>query len=109
MENVTEIIKDLLWSVQTLQKLIPDSKEWDNKAQAISDKVIAAKEFIKGADVTKFPFVAKIYSNDLEFIPTMIDYDNRQVWHQRSQVASDGEWIDFDDVLLTPNKFFNIV
>lgn len=53
-----------------------------------------------------FPYKCKEISEEYWFTPTMIDYMNQQVWHQRSQVSEDGEWIDFDDVEFIKNPEF---
>lgn len=54
---------------------------------------------------TKFPYEC-ITSSGTSFVPTIIDYDNSMVWHQKSQASGDGEWIDFDDVIFVKNERF---
>ncbi len=37
--------------------------------------------------------------------PTIVDFENRQAWHQRGQASDNGEWIAFDDIeFLTPKE-----
>ena len=39
----------------------------------------------------------------MTFTPTLIDYENEQVWRQIGQASGNGEWFGFDDV-----NFMNI-
>ena len=48
---------------------------------------------------TKYPYECTIKETGETFVPIQIDYDNRNVWHQRSQVSCDGEWYSFDEVI----------
>lgn len=105
-DNVNHIITGLIWSVKQLQKLIPDGKEWDSKTQSICNHMERAENFIRLSDVSKYPYLA--WYNGKEFVPTMIDYDNKMAWMQISQVSGDGEWISFEDLALTPNPYFTI-
>lgn len=54
----------------------------------------------------QFPYQVRVLNEKNWFIPTMIDYMDRQVWHQRSQVSEDGEWINFNDVEFRRNYDF---
>lgn len=48
--------------------------------------------------MSHFPYQVRVLDEQFWFTPTMINYMNRQLWHQRSQVFGEGECIDFDDV-----------
>lgn len=56
--------------------------------------------------IDKFPYEAKIKDTGNTFVPTMIDYDNRMVWHQKGQASGNGEWIDFECVEFVKNEKF---
>lgn len=47
---------------------------------------------------TKFPYECVVKETRERFTPTMIDYDNEQVWWQQGQASGNGEWLDFCDV-----------
>lgn len=57
----------------------------------------------------RFPYICTPQVNNQKFksfVPTTIDYDNQQVWHQRSQVSGEGEWWAFDEVTFEKNPDF---
>lgn len=54
----------------------------------------------------KYPYQCKIIGEDKTFTPTMIDYDNRMVWHQKGQASNNGEWLGFDEVEFIANQDF---
>ena len=41
---------------------------------------------------------------ELEFTPTIINYDDKQVWRQIGQTSESGEWYDFDEVTFKTNS-----
>ena len=47
----------------------------------------------------KFPYECTLKETGGKFTPTIIDYDNEEVWYQKSQVSDDGEWIGFEEVI----------
>lgn len=57
---------------------------------------------------TKYPYKCIMRDVGKEFVPTIIDYENNQVWWQKSQVSDDGEWIGFEEVVFEPIKTFKI-
>ena len=59
----------------------------------IDKKKELEKEFEK-----KFPYECKIKESGTVFVPTMIDFDNEQVWRQRAQTSECGEWYSFEEV-----------
>ena len=54
----------------------------------------------------KFPYICKLTENGKEFVPTMIDYDGREVWCPGFKADENGEWCDFDEVTFEKNKKF---
>lgn len=108
MEKIIQALTGLIWSIEQLQKLIPSGKEWDNKAQAIFDHKRYAQKELDFLNCQRFPYKAIIIENRKEFTPTMIDFDNKMVWNQKSQVSGDGEWIQFEDIELHPNPYFKL-
>jgi len=54
----------------------------------------------------KFPYECIIKETKEEFVPTIIDYDNQQVWNQTAQTSESGEWYSFDEVIFKKNKNF---
>lgn len=48
--------------------------------------------------ITKYPYECIVIETGFKFIPTMIDYDNQQVWYQGSQSSVFGEWYSFDEL-----------
>jgi hypothetical protein len=59
----------------------------------------------------KFPYSCKVRASNnadvgKEFIPTQIDYENRQVWWQQGQASGNGEWLDFSSVDFIKNPDF---
>ena len=52
----------------------------------------------------KFPYKCTIVDSKKEFIPTMIDFDNCMVWHQKGQASGNGEWLSLDEVYITRNE-----
>ena len=107
MEKIKQSIIGLIWSVKQLQKLIPDGISWDNRAQAIADHLAFAEKELSFLQCQKYPYVAT-YRNGRSFTPTQIDYENRLLWHQNSQVLGDGDWVSMDDVTLSHNQYFEI-
>ena len=107
MEDIKQSIIGLIWSVKQLQKLIPDGKDWDNRAQAIADHLAFAEKELSFLQCQKYPYVAT-YRNGVSFTPTQIDYENRLLWHQNSQASGDGDWISMDDVTFYNNPYFKL-
>lgn len=105
--NILQSLIGLVWSVNQLQKLIPDGKEWDNKAQSIANHKAFAERQIALFQTIQYPFEAEIMSNGEKFAPTMFDFENKMVWRQTSQVSGGGEWVSLSDVTLTPNPYFH--
>lgn len=105
MKNVIQAIDGLIWSVSQLQKLIPDGPSWDNKAQAIAEHKAFAQQELDFLNCQKYPYKAT-FANGMSFIPTMIDFDNQMVWHQTGQGDGHGEWVNMDDVTLSPNPYY---
>jgi len=46
----------------------------------------------------RFPYECKVKKTGRSFVPTVIDYDNRQVWNQVAQTSGAGEWYGFEEV-----------
>ena len=107
MENIKKSIIGLIWSVKQLQKLIPDGKNWDNRAQSIAYNLAFAEKELEFLLCQKYPYVAT-YRNGQSFVPTQIDYENRLLWHQHGQAAGIGDWVSMDDVTLSPNRYFEL-
>lgn len=105
MKTVNECLRGLIWSVQQLQQLIPDGPSWDSKAQSISDHLHAAKTVADAMSNEKFPYICE-YKNGNSFYPTMIDFENKMVFHAYGQNGS-GAWVDFSDVEILKNPFFS--
>lgn len=59
-------------------------------------------------DISLFPYYVRVIGEQHWWMPTSVDYMNKQLWHQRSQVSGDGEWIDFDDVEFKHNPKFKL-
>lgn len=55
---------------------------------------------------SKFPYECTDKETSRTFIPTMIDYENQQVWWQRGQSSDNGGWKDFRDVEFKKNDKF---
>lgn len=108
MKNIKQALTGLIWSVDKLQSLIPDGPEWDRKAATISEHRIFAQQQLDMLECQQYPYRAKPKGGSGSFVPTMIDYNMKMVWRQRSQVSGDGEWISMDDVTLTPNPYFQL-
>lgn len=106
--DIQQVLFGMIWSIDQLQKLIPDGKDWDFRADAIATHKSAAQRLLDSVETFQFPFTARHLQTGETFVPTQIDYANRQVWHQKGQSSDNGEWIDFDEVQLTPNPFFKI-
>ena len=107
MKNIKQALTGLIWSVDKLQSLIPDGPEWDRKAQTISEHRLFAQKELDFLDCQQYPYEAT-FRNGMSFVPTMIDFDCRLLWHQKSQVSGDGEWVSMDDVTLKPNPYFQL-
>jgi len=54
--------------------------------------------------MNKFPYKCLLVSNRTEFTPTMIDFENQQLWHQKGQASENGEWHSFDEVYFMENQ-----
>lgn len=83
--DIHQILYGLIWSVDQLQKLIPDDRGWDFRAVAIVSHKQYAQQLLDDLGILRFPYNAQNLKTGERFVPTMIDYDNRQVWHQKSQ------------------------
>lgn len=55
---------------------------------------------------TKYPYTCIVINTRDKFIPTVIDYDNEMVWHQKGQASENGDWYGFDEVEFEKNKLF---
>lgn len=57
-----------------------------------------------------YPYICvyKTEGQSFSFIPTMIDYMNKQVYRQIGQTSDSGEWFAFDEVEFIQIKQFNI-
>lgn len=53
----------------------------------------------------KFPFVCT-NRKGIRFVPTVIDYDNEAVKHQKSQASENCDWYQFDEVEFEVNPDF---
>ncbi len=58
-------------------------------------------------ETSKFPYIVRLKTESLWFIPTIIDYLNEMVWIQHSQVSDNGEWIPFSELYF--KKVFDFV
>lgn len=59
--------------------------------------------------MNRFPYYCTLKENNpnnRNFVPVRIDYDNQQVWQQRSQVSGDGMWWCFSEVTFEKNPDF---
>jgi len=54
--------------------------------------------------MNRFPYKCILVSDRTEFIPTVIDFDVCQVWHQKGQGSENGEWYSFDEVYFMENQ-----
>jgi hypothetical protein len=80
--------------------ILEPSKKWEEHM----DKILNSKSKSK----SKFPYECSFKLDGNKFIPTIIDYDNKQVWKQNSQVSDDGDWINFDELIFKELKNFKI-
>jgi hypothetical protein len=46
-----------------------------------------------------YPYECTIIETNEKFIPTIIDFDNRQFWRQMGQASENGVWYSFDEVI----------
>lgn len=106
--NITTVLAHCIWAIDKLQPLIPDEKDWVSKANAIANYKNDAIELLAEQQSSQYPYIAKFKDTGDSFIPTMIDYENKCVWQQRSQASRDGDWWSFDEVILSKNRLYEL-
>jgi len=96
----------LIWAIEKMEPLIPDGKDWDTKAQSIANIKNEGKEALRKIAADRFPYECTVLDTEEKFLPTRIDYENRQVWRQIGQASDSGQWYDYDEIELEWNPFF---